>query len=278
MFNLSILGGIMEVTEYTGSTRWHDLVVNKITISEPLTWLKKGWEDFSKARSYSLRYAAFFVVISSLITYFTIATDNHFLLIFLFSGFFIVAPSVGIGLYQMSSFMERGEPLKSCNAWEAFKQNQGQISMVTGGFLIILQLWVSMNFVLFALLYMGISPPLDNFFSSLYFSEEGRFFALASVTLGFLFALWAFSISVVTVPMLIDRKVDGFTAIRFSVKSVLNNFWPMMLWALLIVTIVGIGMLTFYIGLLIALPLIGHASWHAYKALVPVSENEQKKF
>lgn len=268
----------MEINEYSGSTRWPNLVVNKITFTEPFIWLKQGWNDFLKAKSYSLKYAAFFVVISSLITISTIATDNHFLLIFLFSGFFLVAPSIGIGLYQISSFLEQGEPLKSCNAWEAFKKNQGQISMVTGGFMIILQLWVSMNFVLFALLYSGISPPLDNFFSTLYLSEQGRLFATASVTLGFLFALWAFSISVITVPMLIDRKIDGFTAIRISIKSVINNFWPMMIWALLIVTIVGIGMLTFYIGLLVALPLIGHASWHAYKALVPHEVNEQKTF
>ena len=268
----------MEITEYSGSTRWPNLVVNKISFTEPFTWLKQGSSDFLKAKSYSLKYAVFFVLISCLITIGTIATDNHFLLIFLFSGFFLVAPSIGIGFYQMSALLEKGEPLKSYNAWEAIKKNQGQISMVTGGFIIILQLWVSMNFVLFALLYSGISPPLDVFFSSLYLSEHGRLFAIASVTLGFLFALWAFSISVITVPMLIDRKIDGFTAIRFSIKSVINNFWPMMLWALLIVTFVGIGMLTFYIGLLVALPLIGHASWHAYKALVPIEENEQRSF
>ena len=255
--------------EYTGSTRWPDLVVNKISLTEPFVWLKKGWDDFLKVKSYSLRYAAFFVFISCLITVTTLMTGNHFLLIFLFAGFFLVAPSIGIGLYQMSAFLEKNEPLKKCNAWEAFKQNQGQISMVTGGFFIILQLWVSMNFVLFALLYNGISPPLDNFFSNLYFSQEGKYFAIASVSLGFLFALTAFSISAITVPMLIDKKVDGFTAIRLSIKSVLNNFKAMMLWAFLIVAIVGFGLITFYIGLLIALPVIGHASWHAYKSLVP---------
>lgn len=259
----------MKTAEYTGSTRWQDIEVNRIGFSEPIIWLFKGWRDFLIAKSYSLKYAAFFVIISIVITVATLATNNHFLFTFLFTGFFIVAPSIGIGLYQISAFIEQNEPLETCNAWEAFKQNQGQISMVTGGFLIILQLWVSMNFVLFALLYSGISPPLDNFFYLLYFSEQGRLFAIASVTLGFLFALWAFSISATTVPMLVDQKIDGFTAIRFSIKSVLNNFWPMMLWAFIIVVITGIGMLTFYIGLLIALPIIGHGSWHAYKSLIP---------
>ncbi|MCU0842173.1 MAG: hypothetical protein MUC79_10690, partial [Thiobacillaceae bacterium] len=97
-------------------------------------------------------------------------------------------------------------------------------------------------------------------------------FALASLVVGFLIAWCAYAISVITVPMLIDRQVDGFTAIRFSIKSVLGNMPAMMLWAGLIVFIVGLGLATFYLGLVIALPLIGHASWHAYRDLVPAGE------
>ena len=169
----------------------------------------------------------------------------------------------------MSAHLERGEPLKTCNALEAWKRNQAQISLVIAGFFIILQLWIGMNFVLFALLYEGISPPLDHFFSSIFLSEQGRLFAIASFSLGFVLAWCAYAISVLSMQMLIDRDVDGFTAIRFSIRSVLRNTPAMMLWALLIVTIVGLGIISFYIGLVIALPLLGHASWHAYRALVP---------
>ncbi|MCU7850482.1 MAG: hypothetical protein KZQ89_21400 [Candidatus Thiodiazotropha sp. (ex Lucinoma kastoroae)] len=94
-------------------------------------------------------------------------------------------------------------------------------------------------------------------------------FSIASITVGFLFAWCAFAISVITVPMLIDRKVDGFTAIRISIKAVLKNMPAMMLWAFLIVVIVGLGLMTYYVGLIVALPLIGHGSWHAYRSLVP---------
>ena len=262
----------METTEYTGSTRWNELVVNKISLTQPFEWLSKGWKDMRNAGRYSFTYAAGIVVISGLMTWGLVATDNLFLLTFLLAGFFLVAPTIGIGLYQMSAHLERGEPLKTCNALEAWKRNQGQISIVTGGFFIIMQLWIAVNFVLFALLYGGISPPLENFFSKLFLSEEGRTFAIASVTVGFFFAWCAYAISVVTVPMLFDRKVDGFTAIRISIKSVLQNMPAMMLWAFLIVLIVGLGLITFYIGLLVALPLVGHGTWHAYRALVPASE------
>jgi uncharacterized membrane protein len=243
--------------------------VNKVGLAAPIEWLSKGYADMRAAGRYSFRYGLAIVLISGLLSWAVLATGNHFLLPFLIAGFFLVAPVVGLGLYQMSAHLERGEPLKACNALQALKQNQGQISMVIGGFMIIMQLWIAANFVLFSLLYQGISPPLDGFFAKLFLSEEGRIFSMASMAVGFGFAWCAFAISVVTIPMLIDRKVDGFTAIRHSVKSVLSNMPAMMLWAFLIVLIVGLGLLTFYIGLLFALPLIGHATWHAYRDLVP---------
>ena len=259
----------METTPYTGSTRWPDLVVNRIELAEPFVWLTKGWKDMRNAGRYSLTYGAGIAVISGLLTFGLLATGSQFLLPFLVSGFFLIAPFLGIGLYQMSAHLERGEPLKTCNALEAWKSNHTQISMITAGFFIIMQLWIATNFVLFSLLYKGISPPLDNFFRDVFLSEEGRVFAMASITVGFFFAWCAYTISAITVPMLIDRKVDGFTAIRFSIKAVLKNMPAMMLWAFLIVLIVGLGLITYYVGLIVALPLIGHASWHAYRSLVP---------
>ena len=259
----------MKTSEYTGSTRWPELVVNKVSLTDPFTWIAKGWNDFLQAKWYSLRYSGAIVLISGLMTLALVITDNLFLLTFLLSGFFLAAPAVGLGLYQISAHLEQGEPINTCNPFEGFWKNQAQISMVISGYFIILQLWIATNVALFALLYMGISPPLENFFSRLFFSEDGRLFAIASVSVGFFFAWCAFAISVVTVPMLIDRKVDGFTAIRLSIKSVLQNMPAMMLWAFLIVLIVGLGLLTCYIGLLLAFPIIGHGTWHAYRALVP---------
>lgn len=262
----------METTAYTGSTQWNELVVNQVDVARPWDWLSKGWKDMRQAGMYSLRYGVGIVLISGALTFGLAATGNFFLVPFLVAGFFLVAPAIGLGLYQMSAHLEKGEPLKSCNALEAWKRNQGQLSILSAGFLIIMQLWIATNYVLFALLYSGISPPLDNFFSNAFLSEEGRVFAFASVAVGCGFAWCAFAISAVSVPMLMDRKVDGFTAVRISVKAVLENIPAMTLWALLIVVVVGLGLITFYIGLIVALPLIGHATWHAYRDLVPAAE------
>jgi uncharacterized membrane protein len=259
----------VEKTAYRGSTRWHELNVNRIALQQPLTWLSKAVRDMRAAGLYSLRYGLAFTLASALITALVWYTDSTFLLPFLVAGFFLVAPPLGIGLYQMSAHLERGEPLSACAAYEAWKSNQSQIAMISAGFIIIMNTWLAANVGLFALLYQGISPPLENFFHSAFMTENGANFAVASIAVGFIMAWAAFAISAITVPMLIDREVDGFTAIRYSIRSVLANFPAMMLWAALIVAIVGIGILTFYAGLILALPLIGHATWHAYRDLVP---------
>ena len=141
------------------------------------------------------------------------------------------APISSNWLRVTSTSLEKGEPLKSCNALEAWKRNQSQLSIISAGFLIIMQLWIASNYVLFALLYTGISPPLDNFFANAFLSEEGRAFAFASFAVGFMFAWIAFVISVVVCfgfllagfPLVLDMfsgwapqvVVDGIASLSF---------------------------------------------------------------
>ena len=259
----------MENTAVAEGARQDDIVVNHITLAKPWEWLEKGWQDMLQARKYSLTYGAVIVLISGLITLGLMSEGLFFIVPFLAAGFYLLAPIIGLGLYQMSSHLEKGEALQFCQAWEAWKRNQGQLGVITAGLLIIMQLWMMSNFVLFALLYTGMHPPLENFFSTVFLSGQNNVFAFASIAVGFALAWVAYAISAVSVPMLMDRKVDGFTAIRTSVRAVTENWPAMTLWALLIVFFIGLGLATFYVGLFIALPLVGHATWHAYRDLVP---------
>lgn len=249
-----------------------DIRVNRISLAQPWHWIEQGWQDLIAARHYSLTYGAVVVLISGLLTLGLLTEDLGFTVPFLAAGFYLLAPVIGLGLYQMSARLERGEPLRFCHFLEAWQKNQAQLGVITAGLLIIMQLWMMSNFVLFALLYTGISPPLDNFFSALFLSGEQNAFALASITVGFVLAWVAYAISAISVPMLMDRDVDGFTAIRTSVRAVTHNWAAMTLWAVLIVMFIGIGILTFYVGLFIAMPLVGHATWHAYRDIVPAAK------
>jgi uncharacterized membrane protein len=152
---------------------------------------------------------------------------------------------------------------------EAFKRNQGQLGIATGFLLMTMQLWILASVFLFIMMFRDPFPPFSSFMSTVVLSGEHTGLLLAVILVGAFFAICAFCISAITVPMLIDRPIDGFTAMRTSIRAVTRNWIPMLLWAALLVAIVGAGLLTFYVGLFIAVPLVGHATWHAYRDLVP---------
>ncbi|EXJ13194.1 conserved hypothetical membrane protein [Imhoffiella purpurea] len=192
-----------------------------------------------------------------------------FLVPFLTAGFFLMAPLLAIGLYRMSDLLERGESLVHCQVVEAIKVNQAQLGIATGFLLIIMQLWILASVFLFIMLYQDPFPTLDDFIPAVVLSGEHWILVIAVVLVGAFFAVCAFCVSAITIPMLIDRPIDGFTAMRTSLRAVAWNWLPMLLWAILLVVIVGAGLLTFYLGLFLAVPLVGHATWHAYRDLVP---------
>jgi len=250
-------------------TRREDPRVNKITLDHPWQWLAKGWQDIKTAPLYSLRYGAVITLISGLIILLTVIGHLTFLIPFLTAGFFLMAPLLAIGLYQMSAHLERGEPVEHCQALEAFKRNQGQLGIAIGFLLMTMQLWILASVFLFIMLFNHPFPPFSSFIQVVILSGQHTTLMIAVVLVGAFFAICAFCISAITVPMLIDRPIDGFTAMRTSVRAVTRNWAPMLLWAVLLVAIVGVGLLTFYIGLFLAVPLVGHATWHAYRDLVP---------
>ena len=126
--------------------------------------------------------------------------------------------------------------------------------------------------LVFALFFDKPVPTWENFIPTVFLSGDHPMFLLAGTASGGLIALFTFAVSVVTVPLLIDRKIDFVTAILTSIRALRANWRPLLLWAALIAMFVGIGILTFYIGLLVTMPLVGHATWHAYRDLVAAAD------
>ena len=122
----------------------------------------------------------------------------------------------------------------------------------------------------------GGNLTLETSTAQLFFSGSGLTFLAIFTLVGAVMAAIVFSISVVSIPMLLDRKIDFITAVLTSLSAVRANPAPMALWAALIATFTGIGLVTFYLGLVITLPLIGHATWHAYRDLVEDGDIEQQ--
>ena len=133
--------------------------------------------------------------------------------------------------------------------------------------------WSRVAAVLF-FLYFGLEPPdFSNLFVSTFLSADSWPFLVIGSAIGAVFALFTFSISVISIPFLLDRRSSNvIEAIATSVRAVQANFMPLLLWAGLIVVFTLAGLVTLYLGLIVTLPLIGHATWHAYRDIVAYEE------
>ena len=243
--------------------------VNEISLESPWEWLAKGWADIKRAPRYSLTYGGFFFVISVVISLGLFWEGLFFIVPPLVAGFFLVAPLLGIGLYQISENLEEGREVQYCQALEAWRRNDVQLAAMAVVLVLVLLMWMLSALVVFALFFHSPVPTWENFVPQVFLSGENNGFVAAGMIVGGLIAAFTFSISVVTVPMLMDRPVDVMTAMRTSVAAVKRNWAPLTLWAALIVMLVGLGIFTYFLGLIVAMPLVGHATWHAYRDLVP---------
>ncbi|MCW8880912.1 MAG: DUF2189 domain-containing protein [Sedimenticola sp.] len=246
------------------------VTINRITLDHPWQWIASGWRDIKAAPLLSLSYGLLFVLSSFLLSGLFSAMGMLFFVPALTAGFFLVSPLLAMGLYETSRTLGNKKTplfLDTLFVWKRAPFNllvMGLVLMM--GFLI----WMLLANVVFALFFFGITPDFSNALNVLFLSGDSPAFMGAGLLVGSIIALIVFSISVVSVPMIIDRNTDAMEAIVISTRCVLENPRPLLLWAALIVMFVGMGLFTFFLGLMVFMPLIGHASWHAYKDLVKV--------
>lgn len=246
-------------------------VIRHIDTSQPWTWLAKGFADIKAAPGVSLAYGLLAAVSSFLLSMGIWAADLFFYLILpLMAGFMLIGPMLAVGLYETSRRLQAGEPATLGDSISAFKRNGGQIAAMGLVLMLFLLAWIRIATLLFALFYSQQPPSLglENLLDSLLIQPESLSFLAVGTIIGGVLALIAFSISVVAIPMLLDRDTNVFSAIATSVTAVKENPVALITWGALIVLFIGAGMATAFLGLIVTLPLIGHATWHAYKDVV----------
>jgi uncharacterized membrane protein len=246
--------------------------VRRIALNQPWQWLGAGWNDLRRAPVASLTYGLLFVLMG----YLLVATvEGQFTAVLaLTTGFLLVGPFLAMGLYDISRRLEAGAPVSLGRALTAWRANILPIALFVVVVGLVMMVWARFAAVLFAVLVGGREFSVDVAAAQLFFSGSGLTFLLVFAGVGALVAAAVFALSAVSIPMLLDRRTDVLTAILTSIAAVRANPAPMALWAALIVTFTGLGLLTFYLGLVIALPLIGHATWHAYRSLVEDNDLE----
>ncbi|HEX9181399.1 MAG TPA: DUF2189 domain-containing protein [Burkholderiales bacterium] len=240
--------------------------VRNVSPSAPLRWLAAGASDLRQAAPVSLAQGVGFAAFGFVAT--ALAWDRPHLVTVLASGFFLVAPVLAMGFYETSRRMSLGQAPGYRDAGRAWTRNPESIGLF--GLVLALMIigWERMSAILFGLFFGGSLPDAQSLLDEVLFSGEHMGFLAAYVGVGALFAAVAFALAVVTVPMLIDRNVDVVTAMMTSMKAVAANPAVMLLWAALIVALVALGIATLFAGLVITLPVVAHASWHAYRELV----------
>lgn len=240
--------------------------VNVAAPGAPWRWLRRAVDDLKGAPGPSLFYGGVFAVMGA-------ALDNFIheaaLELALVTGFLLVAPFLAMGLYDISRHRQQGRKPVFSHTLVAWQANAPAIGFYALILALLLAVWIRVSVVVVALFFTSELPTEGNLFAQLASSPEGWVFMASYAAAGVGFALFVFATSVVSLPLLLDwHGMDTLTAMITSVNVLRQNFGPMVLWAVMIVLLIGAGFFTWYLGLIVTAPLVGHASWHAYKECV----------
>jgi uncharacterized membrane protein len=240
--------------------------IRKVDSGRPVIWLQRGWADFKKSLAPSLIYGGWAAAFGFALL--MVAWRSTYMVPALVGGFLLVAPFVAIVFYALSRQIEQGRPVDGAEAVFAWRRNSGSIALWGLALTMALIVWERVAAILFALSYGGEVRDLASLVSDILFS--GRYWPLLLVyfAVGGIFALTVFVFGIVTAPMLLDRDVDVVTAALTSLRACLANPGATLVWAAMIAVLTAIGFATLMLGLVIIFPLLGHASWHAYRDLV----------
>ena len=230
----------------------------------PLRWLALGWRDFIRAPAIGLFYGLCFMLMGwALLAVFRHAPAY---MMALSAGFLLMGPFLCLGLYRVSQRLEQGDKPGFADSLLAFETRTGQLAIFGFVLLVLEMLWGRVTLVLFAVSFDGMPDFKGSLIALL--SPDNLPFIAAWAAVGALFAGLIFSLSVVSIPMILHRQTDAITAALTSLRLVLTQTSVMVAWGLLITLLVGLALLPWFAGLLVAGPVIGHASWHAYREAV----------
>ena len=246
-----------------------DLIpVREVPVSYAFRWLRLGWQDLTRTPLSSLLHGAAVTVGGWIIL--AITLRYWYLVPGAFSGFLLIGPILATGLYELSRRLTQAEQPGMREAISAWRR--GTRPLVWLGLMLVIAGtgWVLVSAVLFGLFVQAPITGVESVLRHIVLSE-GSFLFPVWITLGGFGAAIVFAATVVSAPMLLDRDVDMMTAVFTSIRAVGANPITMAVWASIIMVATGIALLTVMLGFVLVIPVIGHATWHAYRDVVDVS-------
>ncbi len=237
-----------------------------LPIRSAFSWLQAGWRDMWIAPLPSLFYGLVVFIISLGVVSGLVHLAYDYILFPALAGFMVVGPVMAIGLYEKSRQLAHNEPITLSHMIFVRAVSGGQVLFIGLLLCALMAVWMRAAVLLYAL-FFGVRgfPGLDDIFRILVTTETGLWLLIVGSLVGGLFAAFSFAISVFSIPMMLNERVDALTAMGTSMGLVWNNRPVMIAWGAIVLALFILSLLTGLLGLIIAFPVLGHATWHAYK-------------
>lgn len=244
--------------------------VRPITAGDIRAAMQAGLADLARAPILSLFFGAVFSLTGIAIAWILVSTGSSYWVLPLSAGFPLIGPFAATGLYEISRRLERGRPLDWAGVLGGV-WGSGRIAYYAFVAIFVFLAWAWLAHLIFAL-FVGLTPhSAVSSTGSLFLTTQGIAMLVIGTLVGGTLAAILFCISVISVPLLLDRDIDIISAMVTSVRAVLAAPGPMLAWGVVIVVAVTVAMLPLFIGMVVVFPVLGHASWHIYTRAVPAA-------
>jgi uncharacterized membrane protein len=250
-------------------------VIRKIGLSDLSDALRLGWQDFNAVPSHAIILCVIYPVLGLVLFRLVLGYSVLPLLFPLAAGFTLIGPFAALGLYELSRRRERGEEAAAWNAMHVLRAPSFGAMLELGTLLLVLFItWIAAADAIYIATF-GHAPAasIPDFATRVLTTPEGWWLIIVGCGVGFLFAIVALCVSVVSFPLMLDRHTTAIDAIRISLRAVMKSPFAMAMWGLIVAALLVIGSLPLFVGLAVVLPVLGHATWHLYRKVVEPDPN-----